>query len=31
VICFAPPFVITEEQVDRMVEILRDAIQAALG
>jgi putrescine aminotransferase len=31
VICFAPPFVITEEQVDRMLEILRDAIQAALG
>ncbi|MDR7416619.1 MAG: aspartate aminotransferase family protein [Armatimonadota bacterium] len=31
VICFAPPFVITEEQVDRMVEILRDAVQAAMG
>src|SRR3972149_2914922 len=28
VICLAPPFVITEAQVDRIVEILREAIQA---
>ncbi|MCS7173646.1 MAG: aspartate aminotransferase family protein [Armatimonadetes bacterium] len=31
VICLAPPFVITQEQVDRAVEILRDAIRAAMG
>ncbi len=31
VICLAPPFVITEQQVDRIVEILHDAIRAAMG
>jgi adenosylmethionine-8-amino-7-oxononanoate aminotransferase len=30
VICLAPPFVITEAQVDRVVESLRDAIDACL-
>ena len=30
VVCLAPPLVTTPEQVDRMVEILHDAIPAAL-
>jgi len=30
VLCLAPPFVISEAQVDRMVEILREAITACL-
>ena len=28
---FAPPFVATDEQIDQMVEILGDSIDAALG
>jgi len=30
VICLAPPLVVTESQIDRIVEILRDAISACL-
>ena len=29
--CLAPPMVITQEQLDRIVEILRDSVVAVLG
>jgi len=31
VVCLAPPLVISESQVDRIVEILRESILAAAG
>ncbi|MBI4588216.1 MAG: hypothetical protein HY725_05215, partial [Candidatus Rokubacteria bacterium] len=30
-VCFAPPLVVTEAQVDRLIAVTRDATKAVLG
>jgi adenosylmethionine-8-amino-7-oxononanoate aminotransferase len=31
VVCFGPPFVVTETELDTMVAVLREAMEAAIG